>query len=317
MHHLTRAPLFGALLIFSSPALSCSSCGCTLAADWLSQGLVSDPGTTFTLRADTVPQNQLRSGTSRVDRSAISFPATREIEQYTDNYYYTATLDHRFNSHWALSLALPYASHPHTTISEGDTSASTSQTEGLGDASLSMRYQMTGAHGVSGLTVGVKLPTGGFHQTFQTGPQAGQAVDRGLQMGSGTTNMRFGAYLNRSLVHQFAVMAQVNADLPLNTRDSYRPGNAYTATLGVQYSGWKSITPQLQLNARTATRDSGLNADPENSGGQHVTIAPGLTLPLTTRLSTFGIVQLPLYQHVNGYQLTPRYTASLGLSLRL
>ena len=58
----------------SSPAFACASCGCTLTADWLSQGLAAQPGTTFSLRYDYMPQTTLRSGTHKVDRGAIDLP---------------------------------------------------------------------------------------------------------------------------------------------------------------------------------------------------------------------------------------------------
>src|SRR3982751_704617 len=80
----------------SSPAQACASCGCTLTADWLSQGLAAQPGTTFSIRYDYVPQTTLRSGTHKVDRGAIPLPTDREIERYTFNHNATFTLDHQF-----------------------------------------------------------------------------------------------------------------------------------------------------------------------------------------------------------------------------
>ena len=65
----------------SAPAFACSSCGCNLTSDWLSQGLVAQPGTTFQFRYDYVPQTELRTGSRQVDRSAIPLPTGREIER--------------------------------------------------------------------------------------------------------------------------------------------------------------------------------------------------------------------------------------------
>ena len=67
MHPFKRAALLtiAPVLFFtlSSAAQACASCGCTLTADWLSQGLAAQPGTTFTLRYDYVPQTTLQTGT--------------------------------------------------------------------------------------------------------------------------------------------------------------------------------------------------------------------------------------------------------------
>ena len=75
---IRAALLIGAvpsLLLFATAAQACASCGCTLSADWLSQGLAAQPGTTFSLRYDYIPQTELKSGTDVVDRDAILLPA--------------------------------------------------------------------------------------------------------------------------------------------------------------------------------------------------------------------------------------------------
>ena len=54
----SRLALF---LGLSSAAEACASCGCTLTADWLSQGLAAQPGTTVSLRYDYIPQIVLQN----------------------------------------------------------------------------------------------------------------------------------------------------------------------------------------------------------------------------------------------------------------
>src|SRR6059058_3261284 len=100
--------------LVASPALACASCGCTLTADWLSQGLAAQPGTTFSLRYDYVPQTQLRSGTQTIDRNAIDFPTDREIERHTYNHSLTFTLDHQFANDWGIDAQLPVVTRPHS-----------------------------------------------------------------------------------------------------------------------------------------------------------------------------------------------------------
>jgi hypothetical protein len=46
-------------------------------------------------------------------------------------------------------------------------------------------------------------------------------------------------------------------------------------------------------------------------------ISPGLTAEVTTKLHVFGFVQIPVYSNLYGYQLFPRYTASVGASYAL
>ncbi len=301
----------------SSPVFACSSCGCSTSSDWVNRDVASDTGTTLSLRYDYVPQTQLRSGTSAIDRASITLPTTREIEQYSYNHYITLGADHVFDSHWALNVQLPYVQHPHLTVSPGDTDTSASDTRGLGDVRLVGRYQIKGAAAVSGLQFGLKLPTGGFHQSFQSGPSAGEPVDRGLQAGTGTTHLLFGAYRYGALARNVDYLVQVQGEVPLNTRDDYRPGLSGTASFGLSYTRWHIIKPKLELNLHAAGQDHGANADRDNSGGVALSLSPGVTVPLNGHLSAFAALHVPLYEQVNGYQLAPKASASAGLSMRL
>jgi hypothetical protein len=314
---ILRASACVSLVCTATPAFACSSCGCNLTSDWLSQGLVAQPGTTVSLRYDYVPQTQLRGGNNPVDRSAIPLPPDREIEQHTYNHYATLALDHAFSPEWAINIQMPLVAHPHSTITEGEADVSRSRTHGLGDIRATARFQGFGGAGITGIQFGVKLPSGAFHQKFRTGPEAGNDVDRGLQPGSGTVDAILGAYHFGTLSGAFDYVLQAQGQAALASREGYRPGSAGTFSTGIHYTGWKGITPQAQINLRVAGKDHGANADRPNSGGTQLYLAPGATAELGPRLSAFGFVQVPLYQRVNGYQLAPKVTLSLGLQVKL
>jgi hypothetical protein len=297
----------------AAPAFACSAHVCQLPSDWLSQGLAAHPdSTTVSLRYDYAPQNQLRRGTDAVDRATLTFPNADEIEDYTDNHALNVTINHSFGSNWVAEVQLPFLSRPHSTVTEGETDHSLSRTNGLGDVRMSVRYQGFGGSGVTGVEVGLKLPTGSFRQVFQSGPEAGNFVDRGLQPGTGTTDAILGIYHFGNLSGKFDYLLQAQAEVPLGSREFYKPGIAISGSVGISYLGWSGITPQLQLNFRASGRDSGLNADVEKSGGEQLYLAPGISARLNGSTIMFGTAQVPLYQRVNGYQITPRYTLSLG-----
>ncbi len=311
------AALAALTTLAATPALACSSCGCALTSDWLAQGLVTVPGTTLTLRYDDVPQTSLQAGRHAIDRASIALPSDREVERYTDNHYVTATLDHQFAGDWGIDLQVPAIYRPHLTTAPGDTATSESHSGGLGDVRLTARWQGFGGGGVTGVQFGLKLPTGSFHEHFLAGPAAGEEVDRGLQPGSGTTDALVGAYHYGRLGAKFDVILQALAQIPLDSRDGYRPAIAGNLSAGFHYTGWRGITPQLQVNFRFAGRDAGVNADRENSGGELLYVAPGATVRVAPRASVFAYAQVPVYQRVVGLQLTPRYTASVGVNYRL
>lgn len=319
MHRLTNARLVFCLtallsLAFGSPAHACASCGCTLTGDWLSQGLAAQPGTTLSLRYDIVPQTSLRNGTVEIDRTAISLPVDREIERYTYNHSLTFTLDHQFASDWGLDIQIPLIMRPHKTFGEDTTQPSYSRTEGLGDLRVVGRWQgLSAPRSVTGIEAGLILPTGQFHQSFRSGPEKGENVDRGLQPGTGTAQAVLGLYHLGAITSELGYFVQADLQAAVNRRDGYKPGSFVQASAALNYTHWRNVTPQLQLTVRSTQKDSGPNADRPNSGGEQVNLAPGLSAKLSSRAVGFGYVELPLYTRVNGYQLVPKAKLSLGV----
>ncbi len=53
------------------------------------------------------------------------------------------------------------------------------------------------------------------------------------------------------------------------------------------------------------------------SGGVLLYVSPGVSVRLAPRVVAFAHVQMPLYEKVNGFQLTPRVTVSTGLQLQM
>ena len=294
-------------------ALACSSCGCSLNSDWSTQGHASEPGLRMDFRFDYFNQDQLRSGTGTVDRGAITFPTNREIQQTTVNRNYNLTLDYTANRDWGVSVLIPYFDRFHTTIADGDTDISESKTSSLGDVRVLGRYQGFSPGHSFGIQFGLKLPTGSYDTNFRSGPQEGELLDRGLQLGTGTTDLLVGAYQFGALSRDWDYFAQALIQQPLNSRDEFRPGMGINVNLGVRYVAFESFTPHLQINARAEKRESGAEADVDNSGATLVYLSPGVTVPLTDKIHVYGFFQLPVYQRVNGYQLEPRYTVSAGV----
>jgi hypothetical protein len=307
-----------ALLALTPPALACSSCGCTLNSDWSSQGYTTRSGWNLDLRFDEFDQRDLRSGVSSVDRAALALPNEREVQQDTRNHNTTLGLDYSPDRRWGVSLSVPWLDRWHSTIAPGDADISTSASRGLGDARLLARYQGFQEDLSIGVQAGLKLPTGRIDDRFRSGPQAGELVDRGLQLGTGTTDLLLGAYTAGNLGAHVAYFGSLLWQQPLASRDGFRPGAGANVSLGVRYTTglWGRVTPQLQLNARIEGRESGINADVANSGATLVYLSPGVGIRLGARLDGFLFAQVPIYQHVNGLQIEPRFSASLGLRYR-
>lgn len=315
----------------TSAAFACASCGCTLSSDWGAQGLTSQPGWSVDIRLDTLRQNQLRSGTgsiSAVDAAQVTNTATgnpAEVEKYTDNQYLTTTLDYNHGDSWGVTVTIPYIDRKHSTLGTGSDGINPgpngdsydSQGSGFGDVRVVGRYYgFTEAKNI-GIQFGLKLPTGNTSQMSNDGTVA---VDPGLQMGTGTTDLILGAYFfdNINQDWDYFVQGQLQSALAYGYMSnggnggSYRPGDSVNLTGGVRYHGFAAFTPEVQINVRNANTDSGMVADTYATGGTIVYLTPGVTIPVTEHVSIHSNLQIPIYQNLNGIQLAPTSIFSIG-----
>jgi len=301
------------MLLAPSAALACSACGCTLNSDWASQGFAASGGWRFDVRDDYFDQSQLRTGTDAVSRSSLQVPNDQEIQQYTINRNVTASVDYTPNKDWGINVSVPYFNRSHATIGEGDTEISTSHDKGIGDVKVVARYSGFDAQRSTGLLFGLKLPTGDSSDRFETGPLTGAIVDRGLQLGTGTTDILVGAYHVGAFSPDWTYFGQVIAQQPLNSNDGFKPGTGLNVNLGLRYMASSTIVPELQLNARAEKREQGVNADVDNSGATLVYLSPGFTWTPARGVSLFAFMQTPVYQRVNGLQLEATRYFSVGV----
>lgn len=314
----TALVIAGAALTTSAPvARGCSECGCTLSSDWSAQGYPDVPGFTASTRFEYYDSNDLRSGAHAVNPGAIAFPAGQEVQRETVDRNTWLGVDYVGGRGWAVDAQLPYEARFHSTVAEGDSTLSESRAAGLGDLRVLGRYQRFSLYRSYGLQFGLKLPTGRFDQTFATGPQAGEVLDRGLQLGTGTTDLLLGASYFRRSTPNLGWFAQALAQQPLAERAGFLPSANVAVNTGVRYLNATAVVPQLQLNVRWDGREHGPNADAANSGGVTAYVSPGVTVEVGTRASAYVFLQLPLYRRFNGLQLAPHAIVSLGLTYRL
>ena len=164
-----------------------------------------------------------------------------------------------------------------------------------------------------GVNFGLKLPTGERHVRNADGDLA----ERTLQPGTGTTDLLLGGYYSHVLplahsswfVHGLWQSA-------LNSREDYKPGRRITLDVGYRYEATDSIGFMLQLNALYRSKDAGAQAEPDDTGGKFLFLSPGVSYAVTKSTQLYAFVQKPLYQHVNGVQLTADWSAVIGVSAR-
>jgi hypothetical protein len=314
--------------LFPHLAFACASCGCTLSSDWDNLGISSSSGLKLDLRYDYLNQNQLRSGTHTISPSAASQIVNKsgdpqEVEKYTRNNYVTMGLDYSFNANWGVDVQVPYIFRDHGTLgtaSDGHTAGDgggqyESSTSSLGDVKVIGRYQGFSPQHNVGILFGLKLPTGAHDKTAASSDPTSPDrvdIDRGLQPGSGTTDGILGVYYLGTLNKNWDYFSQALVQKALNSSDHYRSGDGINLNVGMRYMGNAYFMPQIQVNARHVERDEGAEADTVSTGGTLVYLSPGVTVPVNKKVSLYSFLQVPVYQDVNGVQLAPRYTATVG-----
>jgi hypothetical protein len=297
---------------------SCGAAFCTINTSWNLQGAAVEPGWRIDLRAEYVKQDQLRAGND--DVAAGQF-ARHHDEVKSRNRNLLATLDYAVNNQFGIAATLPVVDRDHLHIHNhrGARIPESWDFTRAGDLRVQGRYQWSMDRqkdaGLEhfGLNMGLKLPTGQTHVDNAGGDRA----ERSLQPGTGTTDLILGAFYNRLLASQTSSwFVQGLLQQPLNRHENYEPGQRISADLGYRYEVSSRIGLLAQLNALFVERDRGAEAEPEDTGGKFVHLSPGATFAVTPGAQLYGFVQLPLYQYVNGVQLTSDWSATAGVSIR-
>lgn len=312
-----------------SSAYACAACGCTLSTDWSTQGIATQPGFSASVAFDTLNQNQQRYGTGSASAGLINnqLNAGQEVEAFTKTETVTTSLMYN-DVDWGVNAQFPYVTRTHGTYGATaplGSSYSTSSDSGLGDVKITGHYTGFSADQSSGLIAGFKLPTGSTSALFKAGTAAGTALDAGLQIGTGSTDLILGGYTTGA-IETYGWFAQATYQRAIATSEAignlyYRPGDALSVNTGVRYAAFGAkVAPMLQLNIIKRQADQGALTVPTDpitgvpvSGGTLAYLAPGVTLRLGGGASLYSFIQLPVYQNVNSLQLTPKYTYTLGV----
>ncbi len=222
----------------------------------------------------------------------------------------------------------------------GDTELGTftGKTSGIGDTQVSALIRLSG-NGIHNfhLNAGVSLPTGSITEDGSVLPPfagmltpAGETVDidrlgYNMQLGSGTVDLLPGfTYTARK--DDISWGGQAMATLRLyDNKEDYRLGNVIDATAWVanQWAHWVSTSARI-----SAKSDSGIKgrdlvitggnpvSDPANTGRDQVDVLLGVNF-----LGTDGWVKnqrlafevgMPVYEKVDGVQMSQDWTATLG-----
>jgi hypothetical protein len=311
-HHLRLAVICIAFFSSSAAYASCGSTACSINTNW-DEHSANKPGLSLDLRESYSRADQLRSGSSKI---VADTSVNGEVENLrTINRIVTLSADYTADEHWGFTTNIPYVTRdhnhhigPYTGGVPADYESFHAQS--LGDIKVVGRYRWTlneAEHSGAGIKLGLKLNTGRRDFTMSTGVTPNEVT---LQPGNGSTDLILGAFWNQAAPgNTLSWFAQGTLQKSIRHDDAFRPGNQLNLDAGTRYAFSKGLSGLLQLNMQWNAEDSGSSAaltaagDP-SSGGRSVSLTPGLIYAVMAGTNLYALLQLPLYQYVNGEQLT-------------
>ena len=290
------------ILILAPAAGWACACGCGVFDVGTSSLFPSCRGGTAFLEFDHMDQNRNWSGTSRA-------PAADNADKRIRTDVFTLGGQVMFSRSWGVMGELPVWNRSFST--DDGPGVQTFRHAALGDVRLMGVYSGFSKDMSTGVLFGLKLPTGDF-----TYPN----FDRDVGIGTGTTDLILGGYHLGALSKDaaFTYFAQATWQHALAPRAGYRPGDDVNGAFGVYYEPGAvgdrlALVPLVQLIGSHRNRDSGTQAVPEDTGYTRLLVAPGMEVKAAA-WKLYGDVELPIYQQVNGNQLTAPVLLKLILS---
>lgn len=289
------------LIFYSSNALACA-CGCGVMNVGTATLIPNCKGGIAFLQYDSM--HQMRNWHN--DSKSSLHNHDRRIETQT----YTAGAQYMFNQKWGGNIRVPLVTRYKNEFDhdEGNLYARHSD---IGDIKLSGIYSGFFEDMSTGVTFGLKLPTG---QTSSKG------FDRNEQIGTGSTDLLLGIYhVGAFGESNFGYFTQASLEKPLIRHRGFTPGYEVSAAVGSYYNAGQfgdlsKVAPMLQFIATKKGQNSGWNGDHmADSGYNMVFFAPGIELNYK-QFKLYADVEFPIYRYVNGTQLAPQniYKVILG-----
>jgi hypothetical protein len=229
--------------------------------------------------------------------------------------FVTVGAQYMLNRSWGAMLEVPYWERNYQGAYDGNNKdIQQFDMNSIGDIRLLGMWTGWSEDMSTGLLGGLKVPSGDWHYP---------PFDRDTQIGTGSTDLLLGGYKLGNLPFSFNDRAfqwffQGMYDLPFAYQDHYQPGREFDGSLGVYYDFGSvgpvsELAPMLSILGSDRTRDRGTNANPGDSGYDKIQIAPGLETTIGI-FRIYGDVELPIFQNMNGNQLTAPFATKLIVS---
>jgi len=305
-----------ALVGFSTDAARACACGCSVFdVGGLDTPQEQDHGGRVFFEFWSGDQTENYVGSSRA-------PAALNSDKEINTQWYNAGFEYMFNRQWGVMVRVPFTNRVLTTETDFAFPGQIQNfnATSIGDVEIMGMYTGFFPDMSTGVIFGIKLPTGSF-----TTP----GLDRDNQIGSGSTDLLYGAFhrglltgdnawqyfgqvmVRQPFLYQSAADPQGFFDGNLGVIQTYYPGMQVDGAAGIVYNnlyhvlGFDKITPVGQVIISHRNPDSGTGSDPFNSGFDRVMLSPGIEFTKVVDeannrvLKTYFDIEVPVYYRAN------------------
>ncbi|MTI87874.1 MAG: hypothetical protein FH748_07890 [Balneolaceae bacterium] len=198
----------------------------------------------------------------------------------------------------------------------------TLETSGFGDGLVLLKYNLLNQSLWNpfqlSVGAGTKIPFGTTSLTNN-----GLALNADMQPGTGAWDGIGWLYISR-------VLRETNVNVYLNSSyrftgtnerfnesDNYKFGNEFVTSLGAAGGIWGRLSYNAVMKYRHTTSDERNGTDLPNTGGEWLSLRPGIGYQLFDRLNVQLNAEIPFYQKLEGTQPTTAYIISGSLFFSL
>jgi hypothetical protein len=317
MKKIAMYVFIGGVAVLAPGVARACACGCGVFDVGTSSMFPHDAGGMAFVEYDFQDQDHNWSNTGPA-------PAANNGDKDIRTDFTTYGLQYMFNRSWGIQVEVPYDFRDFKTLGGATGNQVVSlKWSSLGDIRLEGIFTGFSEDMSSGLSFGVKLPTGDYAHNDAYGD-----IDRDTELGTGSTDILLGGFHRHRLTHDGSLtwFAQGLLDVPVLTQDQYGPGVELDVAAGIYYRGWLfhdlTITPLAQVIASVRTRDNGDYASGGTydnptagsaSGYQRILLSPGIEFKVH-RVSVYADVEVPVVQDFVGNQLVAPWLFKMYVS---
>ena len=268
------------------------------------------------------------------------------LENRTITEITTLDISYGLTNNFTLEVLVPYKSLKHThTVEIGEENGGAGTYEafrdsGLGDIRVAGKYSILPTlRSLVVLGFGVDLPTGDSHATSTVDPTKLQEPT--LQLGRRSLGIVPSIYQSYGIIpHVLNQFASISYQHTFTGPNSYRFGDVYVVSGGLNWKAFERVTLTGQFNWRYAVHDEftgslaraqtpadptfpdePIEIDPEvkrrpvsTTGSTMLAFSPGVSVQVFERLRAYFFVQVPVVRDFNG-GLIPDVAYLFGLSM--